>query len=575
MGLPEHFDGKFETLHKISEGGMGEVYKVRHLLLDQIQVIKVIRSQHVSDEDVQLRFRREARTAIRLRHPNIAALHDFSIGEGGTAYIVMEYIDGKTLKNLLEECGPPAVDLTIEIALQSLDALSYLHRRGYVHRDISPDNLMLTHNFDGSPLIKLIDLGLAKSLAGPSNLTATGMFMGKARYSSPEQFDGKTELDQRTDIYSFGVMFYELLTGACPIQGEDFSTLVASHLFRPPLEFEASDPNGRIPQELREIVLRTIEKKPDDRVATAAELARLLEPFRSLGKPGGSVTDPAQMTVALPAAPGSAKEIGGPAATAAAPTVLIPSTVSDRQRSAEDAPQPPKSGKLKLILGLAAAIALPLAWWALSNSPSVPPVQVPAVQLPVAEEKYLLALEQISADELLAARQLLGAALEADPAESSSPDWVTPGQKGPYIPHFLLGLVYFEMNNCVAALPAWEESERQGVIQKAAQYEELVRSKSECESRYAETIQRDSKLLEDAARYANLLEEALSTPALESMASPQLVADARSALQDFLDVQTRFERAKAEEDFGAVLSLETDLVESEEKLNELLDAFSS
>ncbi len=286
MSLPRNIiEGKFEVLHKISEGGMGEVYKVRHLLLDQAFVIKVIRAQHEGDENLRERFHREARAAIRLRHANIAEIHDFSIGKGGTAYIVMEFIDGATLKQILARQGPPALGLTMEIAAQSLKALSFLHRQGYLHRDVSPDNLMLTRSLDGEPLIKLIDLGLTKRLEGGGELTSTGMFLGKVRYSAPEQFQGK-ELDQRSDLYSFGVMLYELLTGRCPIQGEGFSALIGAHLLRPPLDFAATDPLDRVPPPLRRIVMQTLEKDPAERVATADELARLLAPFRRPDKAG-------------------------------------------------------------------------------------------------------------------------------------------------------------------------------------------------------------------------------------------------------------------------------------------------
>ena len=280
LSLPRNvIEGKFEVLHKISEGGMGEVYKVRHILLDQPFVIKVIRPQHKGDQDLQERFLREAQAAIRLRHVNIAEIHDFSIGEEGTAYIVMEFIEGATLKQILASHGPFELSLTMEIADQSLKALGFLHRQGYLHRDVSPDNLMLTRSLDDEPLIKLIDLGLAKRLEGGGDLTTTGMFLGKVKYSAPEQFKGE-ELDPRSDLYSFGVMLYQLLTGHCPIEGEEFSQFIAGHLFKPPRDFEETDPDGRVPAGLRRIVLRTLEKERDRRVATADELAELLAPFR-------------------------------------------------------------------------------------------------------------------------------------------------------------------------------------------------------------------------------------------------------------------------------------------------------
>jgi serine/threonine-protein kinase len=276
-------EGKYEILHKIKDGGMGAIYKVRHALLDEIRVIKIIRPQFAADEDLKRRFTREARTAIRLRHPSIAQLYDFSLAPDDTAYMVMEFIDGVTLQEALAHSGPPSLGLTLELAQQTLAALAYLHREGYIHRDISADNLMLTRDFDGEPLIKLIDLGIVKRLGGEGSGTRTGTFLGKAQYSAPEQFSpggGPTQLDERSDLYSFGLVFYELLTGRFPIDGEDFSQLIAGHLFRPPLDFAESDPEGRVPEALRQIVLRLLAKDPDERIGSAEELSELLEPFQ-------------------------------------------------------------------------------------------------------------------------------------------------------------------------------------------------------------------------------------------------------------------------------------------------------
>ncbi len=296
MSLPKSvIEGKFEVLHKISEGGMGAVYKVRHILLDEPFVIKVIRPQHEGDEDLQKRFLHEAQAAIRLRHNNIAEIKDFSIGDDGTAYIVMEFIEGATLKQILTSQGPPDLGLTLEIADQSLKALGFLHRQGYIHRDVSPDNLMLTRTPDDEPLIKLIDLGLAKRLESEGDLTTTGMFLGKVRYSAPEQFKGEP-LDQRSDLYSFGIMLYQLLTGQSPIEGAEFSQFIAAHLFKPPVDFESSDPEGRVPPGLRRVVLKTLEKDRDQRVQSAEELASLLAPFR---EPGPAASEDLSETIAL------------------------------------------------------------------------------------------------------------------------------------------------------------------------------------------------------------------------------------------------------------------------------------
>jgi hypothetical protein len=181
---------------------------------------------------------------------------------------------GGTCLTILRGYGPPPLSLTIEIAHQALRALSYLHRFKILHRDISPDNLMLTRDVDGHPLVKLIDLGIAKALAEqPGEHTATGLFLGKPRYGSPEGFNGEA-LDERSDLYSFSVVLYELLTGCCPIAGTETSALMAGHLFLPPRAFSQMDPGGRVPEDLRALVLQALAKRPDDRVESAEEFLR-------------------------------------------------------------------------------------------------------------------------------------------------------------------------------------------------------------------------------------------------------------------------------------------------------------
>lgn len=280
----DELEGKYEILRKLREGGMGAIYKVRHRLLDEVRVIKVIHPQHEGDEGLQRRFHREAKTAIRLRHPNIAQLYDFSINDEGSAYIVMEFIEGITFQELLVKGTPPTLGLALEIAQQGLEAIGYLHQQGFVHRDISPDNLMVARGFDGGPLVKLIDLGIAKNLERGGDLTATGTFLGKVRYCAPEGFAGDSaKVTPQSDLYSYGMLVYELLTGRCPVDGENFSELVSGHLFRAPLDFAQSDPQGRIPEGLRQIVLRALAKEPNDRLESAKEFTDGLQEFRIEG----------------------------------------------------------------------------------------------------------------------------------------------------------------------------------------------------------------------------------------------------------------------------------------------------
>jgi serine/threonine protein kinase len=277
------FEGKYEILGKIREGGMGTVYRVRHRLLDEIRVVKVMRPRVVGDPEMRRRFLEEAKVATRFKHPNICTIHDFSIDEDGTAYLVMEYIDGINLSDLLRSSGCPKLPLTLEIAHQALLALGYLHRKHVVHRDVAPDNLMLTEDEARRPLVKLIDLGIAKATDEATNLTATGVFLGKLRYASPEQYGRLPvgeRLDGRSDLYGLGVVLYELLTGRPPFAGDTPAELLHAHLIELPQAFSESDPGGRVPEELRAVVLKALEKKREDRHATAEEFDRAIAAVR-------------------------------------------------------------------------------------------------------------------------------------------------------------------------------------------------------------------------------------------------------------------------------------------------------
>jgi serine/threonine protein kinase len=265
----------YEVLAKLAEGGMGAIYQVRHRHLDQLRVIKVMKPQLGGGGDFQARFLREARLEAQLQHPNIAQLHEFEVTPSGVAYMVIEYIEGVTLKEALDARGPLTVGLTLEVGRQALEALAYLHECGFVHRDISPDNLMFCRDATGRPVVKVIDLGIAKKTqeGAEQRITVTGTFLGKVHYASPEQFRG-SGVDWRTDIYSFGIVLYELLTGEFPIRGKDTNTLIASHLFEPPKPFAETDPDARVPEPLRRLVLQALEKDPAERFPSTADFAR-------------------------------------------------------------------------------------------------------------------------------------------------------------------------------------------------------------------------------------------------------------------------------------------------------------
>jgi len=291
----EEIDRKYDVLGKLGEGGMGTVYRVRHRYLEELRVIKTIKAQLGGDEDLQQRFLREAQVAAKLRHPNIATIHDFSVDEDGTAYIAMEYIDGKNLRQHQKSEEPLGVRDVIEVGRQTLAALAYLHSKKFVHRDISTDNMMLTWA-EGRMEVKLIDLGLAKSLHNDHQWkTKTGLVVGKVRYISPEQLNAGMAgigIDHRSDLYSFGVVLYELLTRQFPITGDDEMSMIAGHLYRPPKSFEETDPEAKVPVALRNVILRALEKTPDDRFATATEFSQALTASAS-GAAAASATESA------------------------------------------------------------------------------------------------------------------------------------------------------------------------------------------------------------------------------------------------------------------------------------------
>lgn len=270
-------EGKYEILEKIQEGGMGAIYKVRHLLLDELRVIKVMRPHLRQDHGLRERFLAEGRTAARLSHPNIARIFDCTLDEEGVAYLVMEFIPGWTLGDLLRRGSLLPLDLCLEISQQCLAAIGHMHLHKMVHRDIAPDNLILGTTVDGRPLVKLIDLGIAKATEGGSQLTDAGVFIGKFRYAAPELFDeASPRAEPRSDLYSLALVLYELATLKFPITGSTSSSLIAGHLFRPPLDFAETDPEGRLPEPFRQALLRALAKTPEERFANAADFAAAL-----------------------------------------------------------------------------------------------------------------------------------------------------------------------------------------------------------------------------------------------------------------------------------------------------------
>ena len=269
-------DGKYQIESRLGAGGMGTVYKARHLLLGRDVAVKVLRSEMVEDANAAERFRREAQAAARLDHPNAVTIYDFGITPDGNAYLVMELLRGTSLRDVLERDGQLALPRAIAIFAPVCAAIDRAHELGIVHRDIKPDNVMVDERKDGSVGVKVVDFGIALLQDTPSDagrLTGTGLIVGTANYMSPEHCRGEP-LDARSDIYSLGVVLYEMLAGRVPFAAPIVSAVIVAHVNEPPPPLLAHRPD--LPPPVERVVLDALAKRPDQRPRTAGELASRL-----------------------------------------------------------------------------------------------------------------------------------------------------------------------------------------------------------------------------------------------------------------------------------------------------------
>ena len=227
MSAGDVIAGRFELLELIGRGGMSSVWKAHDGLLDRVVAIKALHEQFTHDEEYVERFRREARSVAQLSHPNIVTVIDRG-EEDGRQYIVFEYVEGENLKELIHRTGPLPVRDALTIALQMARALGFAHERGVIHRDVKPQNVLL--NEDGQA--KMTDFGIARSV-DVQGVTITGTVLGTSEYIAPEQARGQ-QVNALTDVYSLGVVLYELLTGAVPFEGESFVAIALRHVNEPP-----------------------------------------------------------------------------------------------------------------------------------------------------------------------------------------------------------------------------------------------------------------------------------------------------------------------------------------------------
>lgn len=277
--------GKYEILDKLGAGGMGAVYKARHVAFDELCAIKFVGAHLLEDERALLRFRAEAVVARRLQHPNAVKVQDLDTTDDGRPFIVMEYVQGRSLRELFRDERDVPTKRILALAREACGALGAAHALGIVHRDIKPDNLMIVSGADGSESLKVADFGLAKvregfELASDKAFTQTGFILGTPPYMSPEQASG-ADLDGRSDLYSLGIVLYEMLTGRLPFRADSPLGMLIHHRETPPPPPTALG----IPQAMAAVLMKSLAKRPEDRYQSAAQMDEALRQLGLLSLP--------------------------------------------------------------------------------------------------------------------------------------------------------------------------------------------------------------------------------------------------------------------------------------------------
>src|SRR5437764_2711679 len=288
------YNGRYEIVQHIARGGMAEVFLARDLLLDRPVALKVLFPEFAADRSFVERFRREARAAANLNHPNIVSIYDWG-EEEGTYFIVMEYVEGRTLRQVIREDGPLPPRRAAEIGADMAAAVGFAHKNGVIHRDLKPGNVLISSNGQ----VKVTDFGIARAASNAQEaLTQTGAVMGTATYFSPEQAQGRP-IDFRSDVYAMGIVLYEMVVGRPPFYNENPVAVAYQHVRERPIPPRQHNP--KIPVPFEAIVLKSLAKNPVNRYASAEELRAELMRFRA-GKP-------VLATAARAAAPPPASEV--------------------------------------------------------------------------------------------------------------------------------------------------------------------------------------------------------------------------------------------------------------------------
>ncbi|MEW6210412.1 MAG: SUMF1/EgtB/PvdO family nonheme iron enzyme [Acidobacteriota bacterium] len=348
---------RYRIDEKIGAGGMGTVYRARRLLIGDDVAIKILHLEIMSDPLAVERFRREAQAAARLKHPNAVMIYDFGVSEDGLLYLVMELVEGQSLRQIIRERGPLAPQTATEIVSQVCDVLEESHRQSIIHRDLKPDNIIVSATAEGFR-VKVLDFGIAKlrdMSTTSANITKTGAMMGTPHYMSPEQCMGE-ELDGRSDIYSLGIVLYEMLTGVVPFNSPVSSAVVVQHVTQPPPPLRAI--NVSVSPRVEAVVMSALEKQREARPQTATELTERLEAAIS----GGFMTQASAMRSANVDTPqqrsSSVAEMFVPVTRLSTPANEAMTTVADVQNQTEMAPRADSRKRAFLILGIVAALVV-------------------------------------------------------------------------------------------------------------------------------------------------------------------------------------------------------------------------
>jgi beta-lactam-binding protein with PASTA domain len=383
----KHYGGRYEVKGSIASGGMAEVFVARDSMLDRLVALKLMHPEFARNEAFIERFRREAQAAASLNDPRIVAIYDWG-SDAGTYFIVMEYVEGNTLAEIIKASGPLPISKAAKIAIDVLGGLHLAHLKGIVHRDVKPANIAITVGGQ----IKVMDFGIARAAHdGAMTVTQTGMVIGTASYFSPEQAQGKP-VDARSDIYSVGIVLYEMLTGVVPFRGESPVAVAYKHVTEDPAPPRSLAED--IPAALEAVVMKAISKNPDNRYQTALEMCRDLE--RVLR--GEQVEAPPLMSSSERTAMMGAAPYADPGYARSRPSY---ETGPDRTSVLPPAGPPPRRapaarGVAKGLVAVAVLVAIGvavMAYFMLSET-QVPDVTVPKVTgLPLEEAQRLLSDE--------------------------------------------------------------------------------------------------------------------------------------------------------------------------------------